>query len=484
MNIADDRSIQRGATSTRSTHTLDNRLATTHQSRTNPLKPQGHIMLAARHVSLAAVGLAASTLLSCAKPPAVPTLPDALPIRSVVVTAVDIPLTRTYPATIASPRTVDISARVKGWLLKQPSVDGARVAQGAALYAIDPTQYEIEVAAAKASLAQAVANAEVGAATLEGANAQVIYQQQTFDRNKDLVPTGAVSKERFDQITSQLAEAKASVAQAQAQIALAQAQEASANAQLANAQLNLSYCNVSSPLDGLLGASLQYEGSLVGGTGTTELNTVIQTDPMWAQFSPSSNELKGFNERIAAGELDGSVALVGTLPTTSEGPSNRSALTAPTVAGKVVFVNSTVGSTTSTIMMRVEFPNPTTLFRPGAYAEVTLDLGTDHDAMVVPQTAVFARQTELFVWRVKADMTVESVLVSVRTRAKDMLVIESGVAIGDRIVTEGIQKLRVGSKVAEAPASTHFTPTTSATGSTTAPAAAAPTAATAPTGKK
>jgi membrane fusion protein (multidrug efflux system) len=132
----------------------------------------------------------------------------------------------------------------------------------------------------------------------------------------------------------------------------------------------------------------------------------------------------------------------------------------------------------------VEFPNPATLFRPGAYAEVTLDLGTDRGAMVVPQTAVFARQTELFVWRVKADMTVESVLVSVRTRAKDMLVIESGIAIGDRIVTEGIQKLRVGSKVAEAPASTHFTPTTSATGSTTAPAAAAPTAATAPTGKK
>jgi len=123
----------------------------------------------------------------------------------------------------------------------------------------------------------------------------------------------------------------------------------------------------------------------------------------------------------------------------------------PVADARLVFVDSTVGQSSDTVLMRVEFANPATIFRPGAYASVQIGLGTQKDAIVVPETAVFARQTELFVWRVKADDTVESLGIDVVAKHLNLMIVAPGaLAKGDRIVTDGVGKLKAGQKIREA----------------------------------
>lgn len=403
-------------------------------------------------IALLSAGLA-GILSACAEKPAAPKDPPPTAVRTGTVATQDIPLAYSFPATIQSPRTVDINARVPGWLDKQVTPDGARVVAGQVLYQIDPSQYRIALEAAQAKLAQANAQEEVARARLDTANAQRTYAQATYDRNKDLVTSGAVSQERFDQMTAQLAEAKAAVEQANADIASAKANELAATADIKNAELNLSYCTVSSSLNGLMGPSKYFEGSLVGDGGKQLLNTVVQTDPMWAGFSPSANYLPVILANQKAGTLAAKVRLEGAASNPTPSTPLRNDQPAPETEARLVFVDSQVTGTSDTVLMRVEFANPDTIFRPGAYGTVEIGLGTQKDAIVVPEEAVFARQTELFVWRVKSDDTVESLRIDAVAKHLDLIVVAPGaLAKGDRIVTEGVGKLKAGQKIREAKA--------------------------------
>jgi len=394
---------------------------------------------------------ALAALLSCRRAEQPPAAPPTIAVRTESVGTQDIPLSYEFPATIQSPRTTDINARVPGWLEKQVTPDGARVTDGKVLYMIDPSQYQIALEAAEAKLAQAKAQEEVAKARLDTANAQRTYAQSTYDRNKDLVASGAVSQERFDQITAQLAEAKAAVEQANADMASAKANELAATADIKNANLNLSYCTVTSSLNGLLGASKYYEGSLVGEGGKQLLNTVVQTDPMWAAFSPSANYLPVMIANQNAGTLAARVRLAGASSSAQPSTPLRNTGESPVKDARLVFIDSTVTGSSDTVLMRVEFANPETVFRPGAYAMVEIGLGTQKDAIIVPEEAVFARQTELFVWRVKQDDTVESIRIDAVSKYEDSIVVAPGtIAKGDRIVVGGVAKLKAGAKIREA----------------------------------
>ena len=424
-------------------------MMTTHMTN-DTRRAYARMTLTAITVSLA-VSLA--TLSACERPK--PGLPVIVPtVTTALVVTRDIPMRRDFPATLTSPEMVDINARVTGWLLEQSTPDGATVKKGQLLYSIDPSQYAITLDSANAQLAQSSAQVEVGQAQLESALAQQVYAQATFDRNKPLVATGAVSKETFDGYTANLAEAIASVEQARANIQLYQANELAAKATIATAQLNLSYCTVKSPLDGIMGASKFFEGSLVGDGGKQTLNTVVQMDPMWASFSPSANFLPGFLVNQAAGSLGAKVTLTGASAAPVAGVPLSLGRNSPSAEG-------------------VEFPNPTSVFRPGAYVTVTVELGVERGATVVPVSAVFARQTEMFVWKVNADDTVESVVVNVISAHEKDLVISSGITPGTRIVTEGVAKLRAGMKVNDVTATATSTPAASTPAAST-PAASTP----------
>ena len=414
-------------------------------------------------LSMALVVLAAA---ACGKPPASPQLPSEVAVRTTTAESKSIRRTKSYPGITASVRPVDLSARVQGFLATQHVKDGARVTAGTEVYSIEDAPFRAaldsaraDLERAKAQVVSAEASVKQAGAQVTQANAQVAGAQagrdlaaRDVERNRPLVATGAISKQAFDQYESKLVEAesqleaaKASVATAQAQLASAQSQigvaaaaVTAARAQLESAELNLSYCTVVAPMDGLLGKSLASEGQMVGPGYTVALNTLVQTDPMWVQFSPSATEWPMIEARLKQGPVDAEVVYGGDAAITAK--------------GTIVFSSNTVDPSTSTIMLRVEFPNPSGAFRPGTFVNVAVDLGEIPGVVMIPATALSARETDLFVWRVKGDSTVENVRVKATGRDGDLVGITEGLSAGDRVVVVGGQKLSAGAKVTEAPA--------------------------------
>jgi membrane fusion protein, multidrug efflux system len=408
-----------------------------------------------------------ATAVSCGGAATPPMRPTEISVRTAVAEARTLRRSKTYPGITASVRPVDLSARVQGFLETQHVKDGERVTAGTLIYSIDDAPFRAAAASAfaertraEAQLASALASTRQAEAQLAQVRAQVAGAQAAHDlaardveRNRPLVATGAISKQAFDQYESKFVEAESQLEAAEAsvetadaqresaysQTQIAEAQIAAAAAQLDTAELNLSYCRIFAPMDGLLGKSLVSEGQMVGAGYTVALNTLVQTDPMWVQFSPSATEWPALSALLAKGAVEATVAYGGDASISAK--------------GLIVFAANAVDPTTSTIMLRAEFANPNGAFRAGTYSLVTVDLGElKAPAVLVPVEALVPQESDFFVWRVKSDSTVERVEVEVAIRDEGFVGIVSGIAAGDRIVTAGVQKLSVGSKVVEAPA--------------------------------
>jgi RND family efflux transporter MFP subunit len=402
---------------------------------------------------------------SCSKEPTKPDGPPPIAVRTALAESKPLRRTKTYPGITASVRSVELTARVQGFLAKQHVADGARVEEGTLVYEIDARPFEVALASARADLDRAKAQVSSARAKVAAAEAQVAQAKaqipglvaardlaaRDVERNRPLVETGAVSKQAFDQFesklvnaTSQLETAEAAVrtaeaqrASAQSEVAVAEAQAGAATAQVEGAELNLSYCAVKAPMAGLLGKSSVSEGQMVGPSYAVTLNTLVETDPMWVQFSPSATEWPLLDGLMRKGEVAATVAYGGDASITAK--------------GRVVFASNAVDVSTSTIMLRAEFPNASGAFRPGTYANVTLDLGEIPNVVMIPATALVPRETEFRVWRVKADSTVEEVRVRVSAREDEFVGVTEGLAAGDRVVTAGTLKLTGGAKTVEAP---------------------------------
>lgn len=353
------------------------------------------------------------------QPPAA--APAEVTVRTVVAESKAVKRERLYPGLTASVRPVVISARVAGFLDKQNIADGSAVKSGDLLYTIDQRPFEASLAQARAALAQALAQ-------VPSAKAARDFAAREVDRNRPLVATGAISKQTFDQLETKLVEADA-------QLQAANAQVDAGKAQVEVAELNLSYCRITAPMDGLLGALSVAEGQMVGPGYTVQLNELVQLDPMWVEFSPSATEWPMIRDRLALGEVKARVAYGGVEGIEAE--------------GTLTFSSNVVSDTTSTIMLRVTFPNPAGAFRPGTFCNIKVDLGEIPGVVMIPTSALVARETEFFVWRVKQDGTVENVRVEASIRDNDMVGISNGVSAGDRIVSAGTQKLKDGAKVVE-----------------------------------
>jgi membrane fusion protein (multidrug efflux system) len=344
---------------------------------------------------------------ACSKHAAPPERP-ATPVVSVPVTVSDVTISRDYPAQAVSVRTVEIDARVEGWLLKQKYADGAMVDAGQLMYELDPAPYRIALEGAQATLAAAEAN--------------LFDATQKYERNKPLVSTGAISREEFDQLEAQWLSAKAGVL--------------SAAAAVDNAKLNLSYCTITSPVRGQASKTRVYEGTLVKPQSNGSLTDVKQLDPVWIEFSPVSSDIPALRALQASGAA--------TVPVRD--PSGTW-----TGAGKVVFVNNAVESSTSTIVARIEVANPDLAIMPGQYLSVSLPQRVIKGALSVPQPAVVYQTAAAIVWTVTPEQTAKPTNIDVIGFGGAGLVIGSGLTADSRVIIEGQGRLAPGSKVAEAP---------------------------------
>ncbi len=312
--------------------------------------------------------------------------------------------------------TVEIRARVEGFLENWSFREGSIVQKGQVLFTIEESEYINNLDFAKADLANKVAAWE--------------YTQLNVARLRPLVATNAISQNDFDVATTQEKQAKAAVA--------------SAEASLQQAKLNLSYTTITSPIKGYIGAVQVRPGNLVGRGESTLLATVSSVDPIYVNFQ--MNETSYLS--IMSWVIENKDKLQGkeNLKDNNSVPvymmlSNKQ--TYP-FAGKIDFIGRAIDPATGTIALRAEFPNKDGLIKPGAYSEVTLILGTEDDGILIPQSSLQPIQDKDFVFTVDSANKIQRVPVLIGQHIQNMVVVMKGLKSGDRILLEGYQKIKDG----------------------------------------
>jgi len=322
-------------------------------------------------------------------------------------------LVRELPGRIAPTRVSDVRPRVSGIVVERLFSQGSEVKAGDPLYRIDPRPFEVEVQSSEAALAKAVA---------------------AFDQ-------ASQQARRIATLTSQRATSEAENEKAIGAMRQAEAEVAGRQAEVARARLNLSYATIGAPIDGVVGAALVSEGALVV-QNETNLATIQQLDPIYADFTQSVTELNHLRRSLESGEFDriapdaARVRLV----------LDDGAVYA--VSGKLLFSEAKVDAHTGQVTLRGEFPNPKRELLPGMYVRVLIEQGIDTDAIAVPQQAIQRNGgggSEVFV--VKDDNRVAVQAVRTGSVQDGQWFVTEGLKAGDRVVVEGFQKFAAGDKV-------------------------------------
>ena len=345
-------------------------------------------------------------------PPAPPT------VEVVGVTQRDVPIYYEVVGTLEGNVNASISAQVSGYLLSRDYKEGSRVTNGQVLFQIDPAPFKAEVDKAKSQLGEAQATQEKWALTV--------------NRYRPLAATQAISQQELDDAVQNDQAAQAAVEAGRAAVQ--------------QAELNLGFTTIRSPLDGMAGLfSPQAQvGNLVG-PNSGQLTTVTTDNPIRAYFSVSQRLMTDIQQRmLAAGKpLD-----------TGEGPPLELTLANGTVyplKGKIRFKNNQVDIGTGTVRVVGEFANPQSLLVPGMFVSLRALLNTEKDALLVPQRAVTEMQGKYLVAVVGADNKVSIRPVTTGERVGQEWVIKGEVKAGDKVVAEGVQKVRDGAQVNPVP---------------------------------
>ncbi len=339
------------------------------------------------------------------------------PLPSVVIAPVvskDVSAAVEYVGRSEASQRVDIRARVKGVLLKRPFKEGGNVKAADPLYLIDPAEFKVAQSAAKARVERAEA-------TLEEATRQL-------ERYAKLVKRDTVSVAAYDEAKAKDGEARADLAEAKAA--------------LEQTQLDLSYTRILSPISGRSGRSNADVGNLIG-PDTGVLVTVLRLDPIDILFSVGERDYLNFQQAIKRGEVAEFTPRI-RLANGEIYPHD----------GDIDFVNNEVNPATGTITVRAKFSNPGGMLVPGQFVNVILKSTVPQNQIVIPQAAIQENQAGPFVLVVNPSQRVEMRPIKTGQRLGPEIVIKQGVAPGESIIVEGIQKVRPGAEVNAVPQTT------------------------------
>jgi membrane fusion protein, multidrug efflux system len=342
-----------------------------------------------------------------ASAPAAAMMAMPVPITSVVKKT--LPIYLDYPGRVESIRNIALQARVSGYIDAQPAADGADVRIGDLLYKIDPRDLQ-------AALDQANAQAERDKASLE-------YADANFSRGEELVKSGFVTKDAYDQRASAMHQAEAALALDRAAIEAA--------------TLNLGYTEIRAPFAGRLGRNQAAKGALVG-PASGALNTLVELDPIYVSFNPSESDLAEIGQARAAGRVEAEVSVA------RETDAPRK--------GELTFLDNVVDRATGTIAARVTIANPDFALLPGQYVRVRLHIKDEPDALMAPQAALGSSQMGKYVYVVGAGDKAELRLVSLGPADGELVSIVKGLSPEDRIIVGNLQKIGPGSPVQPLPA--------------------------------
>jgi membrane fusion protein, multidrug efflux system len=347
-------------------------------------------------------------LAACGKgdqPPGAAGGPGNMPppeVDVITVTSGSATLTRELPGRLEAVRTAQVRARVEGIVEKRLFVEGSDIKAGMPLFRIDDRTYKTAAASAEADVAVA---------------------RLTVERYRPLLAIKAVSQQEFDQASARLKQAEAA---------------------LAKASLDLENANVLAPISGRIGRAQVTEGALVGKGEATQLATIEQIDPVYANFTQSNADVLRLQQAVKAGKLkraDGTkVELL--LEDGSIYPQS----------GRLLFSDLAVDPNTGSIQMRAEFPNPKRELLPGTFVRIRFPEAVMDSAIRVPQRAVMMSPQGQSVMVVDAEGKVTPRPVKLGAMSSADWIVTEGLAAGDQVIVNGLQKARPGSQVKPVPA--------------------------------
>ena len=357
--------------------------------------------------------------------------------------------------------TVDVRARVSGVLERVSYKEGTEVKQGEVLFELQREEYAAALESAKAQLAKAQADLTRARDASVVAHARAQLEQRKADREKaqrdvarykPLAEARAIPQQDLDTAQSQEKVAVAGVDVAEAalrdtelaqrtQIQLTEAAVLSARAGVTQAELNLGYTRIAAPISGIIGKIDVDPGNLVGKAEPTLLTTISAVDPIYVEFpvaEPDYLKLAARVRRDAQGRVqDPEYRLELFLADDTRFPQ----------PGRLVFVGRAFETKTGTINVQAAFPNPTRVLRPGQFARVRGVVDRVPNAVVVPQLAVQEQQGAKVVYVVEAEDKVAFRPVSLGERVDDFYIVTKGLKPGERVIVEGVQKVRPGMQV-------------------------------------
>jgi membrane fusion protein (multidrug efflux system) len=329
--------------------------------------------------------------------------PDALGVTLLEMAPRSVPVSFEAVGRTEGSREVQVRARVSGILERQLYNEGDAVPAGAPLFRIERAPFEIELQQARGTLAEATARDELS--------------QQEHERLKRLADRRAISQKEADQAASAARQSSAAVQVAQARVR--------------QAELNLSYTNVTAPIGGVTGRALQSIGSLVAPNNDSALlTTLTRGDPIWVRFALSEVEFA----RVRGGDqkaIDVKLEL-------ADGSAYAQ-------SGKLNFAASTVDTSTGTVQMRAELPNPKLGLLPGQFVRVRVVAGTQQ-AFVVPQAAVMQNESGRFVWVSDGGKATQRPIRAGNWIGNDWVVLD-GLKSGDNVIVDNLVRLRPGTPV-------------------------------------
>jgi membrane fusion protein (multidrug efflux system) len=340
--------------------------------------------------------------------------PAATPVSVIVASTEAVRLTTELPGRTAAYMVAEVRPQVSGIVQRRMFTEGSEVTEGQTLYQIEPASYRATLESARAGLSRAEAN-----------HYAVRLKAQRY---ADLGKKGMISKQADDDTTAALKQAEADVA--------------SARAALEKARIDLAYTRVPSPIAGRSGRSSVTAGALVTANQPAALTTVQQLDPIYVDLTQSSVELLRLKRDLADGTLQHLAEQVVPVRLLLEDGSEYAA------SGRLAFSGISVDTDTGSVTLRAVFPNPQGELLPGMYVRARLAQGEIEKAILVPHAAVtHDRRGNAVVMVVGAEDKVEARPVTTTRSIGDKWLVSAGLAAGDRIIVDGLQKIRPGAPV-------------------------------------
>lgn len=353
-------------------------------------------------------------------------------VATVTVAPERVVLTTELPGRTSAYLVAEIRPQVNGLIQSRLFREGANVKEGELLYQIDPAPYRAAHEQAKAALATAEAELVTAEANLPAIRSRA-------ERLNGLVAIHAVSQQDYDDATAALRQAEANLAARKAAVEVSRAA-------VESARINLSYTPVKAPITGRIGISNVTVGAMATAYQPTPLAVVQQLDPIYVDVSQANAELLRLRQRMESGLLK------------QRGDTQRKVKlvledkTTYALTGTMQFRDVTVDPTTGSVTLRLVFPNPNHVLLPGMFVRAIVQEGVSEQALLVPQQGV-TRDTKgnAIAWIVGKDEKVEQRVLELDRAMDDKWLVTSGIAPGDRVIVEGLQKVRPGARVRAVP---------------------------------